>query len=51
MKRDAEAQRSRFPGQKQCDKGHSDKGRGRMTRGKRLPTIKNLVDVSVLYEQ
>lgn len=48
---DAEAESSGFACQKQGDKGHSDKSRGRMARGKRFPTINDCVDVSVLYKQ
>ena len=49
--RDAEAENSRFACQKQGEKGHPDKGRGRMARRKRSSTIEDCVDVSVLHEQ
>jgi hypothetical protein len=48
---DAEAQCSRFACQKQADKGHCGKGRARMARGKRPPTVKYFLGVPVLCER
>jgi len=46
---DAEAQSSRLACQKQTDKDHRGKGRGRMARGKRSPTVEDFLGVSSAY--